>query len=47
MTKWQRFLCEFMGWHKVKAESHNGCNAVGYCTRCGERCLQDSNGDWF
>jgi len=47
MTWWQRFLCNVMGWHRCEAEWHDWCSAVGWCDRCGCRCLQDSNGDWF
>lgn len=47
----QRVLCDFLGWHSVGQECGDFTGPMilvqGYCVRCGRRCLQDSNGDWF
>lgn len=48
MTRWQRFLCNVMGWHKrPQLIGFDGCSLGGACPRCGRRVLQDSQGNWF
>jgi len=48
MTRWQRFLCNFLGWHRPRSlKSFDGFSWVSKCVRCGGRILQDSGGGWF
>lgn len=43
-----KFFCKKMGWHKQPANiTFDGCSNGGVCPRCGDKVLQDSNGDWF
>ena len=49
MSKWQRFLCNVLGWHRPKID---GTASLGYdplvvCRRCGRVIYQDSQGNWF
>lgn len=44
-SKW---FCEKMGWHKApKIIGNDGCSSTGMCPRCGQKVLQDSQGNWF
>lgn len=48
LTRWQRFLCLVMGWHRAPtSQGFDGCSFNGRCPRCGLRILQDSQGNWF
>jgi hypothetical protein len=41
-------MCRTMGWHLApKEQGFDGCSATGVCPRCGERVMQDSQGNWF
>jgi hypothetical protein len=42
------WFCHYMQWHvKPKQTTFNGCNEIGMCSRCGQRVMQDSQGNWF
>lgn len=47
MNRWQRFLCFVLDWHTCNVQGFDGLSFVSHCKRCGQRCLQDSNGGWF
>ena len=48
MNRWQRFLCNVMGWHKPGAAVVwiGGDNRRAICRRCG-RVILWSTGGWF
>ena len=39
--------CKILNLHRVKITAHDGFSFYGDCERCKERCLQDSQGNWF
>jgi hypothetical protein len=43
------WFCRVMGWHKAPADGvgFDGCSFNGTCPRCGQRVMQDSQGNWF
>jgi hypothetical protein len=42
------WFCTFWGWHKApKEQGFDGCSANGQCPRCGNKVLQDGQGNWF
>lgn len=42
------WFCTFWGWHKApKHQTNDGVNQKGTCSRCGEKVMQDSQGNWF
>jgi len=42
------WFCEKMGWHKApKEQGFDGMSKNGSCPLCGEKVLQDSQGNWF
>lgn len=44
-SKW---FCTFWGWHKApNSLGFDGCSLKGTCPRCGEKVMQDSQGNWF
>lgn len=48
MSKFRKFLCNVLGWHKPKDEVYfDGCSFVSVCRFCGKKILQDSQGNWF
>jgi hypothetical protein len=47
MTRWQRFLCNVLDWHRVSEIEWHGTRAVYTCKRCKRRLLQDPHGNWF
>lgn len=42
-----KFLCNFLGWHKAGKASFDGCSFEGRCPRCNRKVLLDSQGNWF
>ncbi len=43
-----KWFCTFWGWHTApKKQDFDGCSTTGKCPVCGERLLQDSQGNWF
>ncbi len=47
-----RFLpvwaCRIMFWHRPPREQgFDGCSFTGVCPRCGDKVLQDGQGNWF
>jgi len=43
-----RWFCDKMGWHlPPEWRGFDGCSFTGVCPRCGEKVLQDSQGNWF
>ena len=43
-----QWFCNKMGWHlQPKTIGIDGCSLIGICPRCGERVLQDGQGNWF
>lgn len=48
MSKFRKFLCNVMGWHKPSDNiTSDGVNFISTCRYCGKRILQDSQGNWF
>ncbi len=50
MNKFQRFLCNTLGWHNGKGMpiiEFDGCSFHSTCSRCGKEVMQDSQGGWF
>lgn len=48
MSWLDKFLCNFLGWHKANEEaSFDGCSFESRCPRCNRRVLLDSQGNWF
>lgn len=48
MTRWERFLCNWLGWHKPNYHvNFAGLEYSPWCARCGRRILQDGRGNWF
>jgi hypothetical protein len=47
MSRWHRFLCNFLGWHTSPILGNDGASFTGRCSRCRQPVLMDSNGDWF
>ncbi len=42
------WFCRKMGWHKApKEQGFDGMSKNGVCPRCGDKVLQDSQGNWF
>ena len=48
MKKKKSFWCR-IGWHSPSNDirGFDGCSAVSICKRCGDKILQDSQGNWF
>lgn len=47
MKNLHRLFC-WIGWHSVRRFAMcDGLSLSGYCTHCGAKCLQDSQGNWF
>jgi len=45
LPKW---FCHNLGWHlQPKKIGFDGASLQGVCPRCGQRVLQDSQGNWF
>jgi len=43
-----RWFCDKVGWHLTPdGIGFDGCSFTGICPRCGEKVLQDSQGNWF
>jgi hypothetical protein len=49
VTRWQRFLCRMMGWHRkpYAYDFYDGASVHARCTRCGLRGMVDSQGNLF
>lgn len=52
MTYWQRFLCNFLSWHKPDRNApesmfFDGCSFHAICARCRRKIMEDSQGGWF
>jgi hypothetical protein len=44
----RRFLHNVLGWHSSNDTlGWNGTSFTSHCKYCGERILQDSQGNWF
>lgn len=44
----KKLFCDILGWHKVKTPiGFDGASMMGFCKRCHNKCLQDSQGNWF
>ena len=42
------FLCNVLGWHKPdNSIRHDGASYTARCKYCGQRIMQDSQGNWF
>ena len=42
------WFCRFWGWHKRPEKTgFDGASLNGTCPRCGEKVMQDSQGNWF
>jgi len=45
LPKW---FCDKLHWHLApKHKASDGCSLSGICPRCGEKVMQDSQGNWF
>jgi hypothetical protein len=45
---WAWLLCRVLGWHVGRHRfSFDGASVHAECGRCGDRVLQDSQGNWF
>lgn len=38
---------DLLGWHDCEPSGTDGVSATGICKYCGQKCLQDSQGNWF
>ena len=48
MSKFRKFLCNILGWHRPSNEiGHDGCSFHSVCKYCGKEIMQDSQGNWF
>ena len=47
MTRWQRFLCYTMDWHKPVGVGFDGASIQTICLRCHQEGLADSSGAMF
>lgn len=42
------WACRKLGWHlEPIAQGFDGCSFTGKCPRCGEKVMEDSQGNWF
>lgn len=48
MNWWRRFLHNVLGWHsQINRIGFDGCSLTSICKYCGQKILQDSQGNWF
>ena len=38
---------DLLGWHDCNADGFDGASVTGTCKYCGQKCMQDSQGNWF
>ena len=38
---------DIFGWHDCDVEGCDGASLVGTCKYCGQKCMMDSQGNWF
>lgn len=38
---------DILGWHDCDVEGCDGASLVGTCKYCGQKCMMDSQGNWF
>lgn len=42
------FYHDVMGWHiPIEEQEFDGCSFTSICKYCGEKIMQDSQGNWF
>jgi len=42
------FYHDVLGWHvPIEEVMYNGCSFISECKFCGEKIMQDSQGNWF
>ena len=49
MIKKTHYSCNIFSWHNGKGSSHSydGCSFHSTCSKCGEKVMQDGQGNWF
>ena len=48
MSKFRKFLCNVLGWHKpTNRVGFDGCSMTSNCKNCGKEIMKDSQGNWF
>jgi hypothetical protein len=48
MTRWQRFICFWLGWHKQgELVEYDGLTTHVLCAYCGGKFMVDSQGNLF